>query len=227
MSRVRPTLPRTATIPQRTTLSYAVLGLLALRPMNAYELVQGYRRSLGLVMGRSDAAIYAEPKRLEADGLLTRAEQHRGQRVVSVYEITDAGRTELRSWLDAPPTFPLVDAEPVLRVVFADQGELDQLRRSIAAFREEALSRSFALRAIPAEYLRAAGPYQQRSPLVAMSGRFVVDLMTGYVRWCDWALDAIDAWREGRSRPEEWALAQFTEMAGELARLTEGRVSPT
>jgi PadR family transcriptional regulator AphA len=195
--------------------------------MNAYELVQGYRRSLGLVMSRSEAAIYAEPKRLETDGLLTRAEEQRGQRVVPVYEITDAGRAELRSWLDAPPTFPLVDAEPVLRAVFADQGDLAQLRRSLVAFREDALTRSFALRAIPDEYLRAAGPYQQRSPLVALSGRFVVDLIALYVRWCDWALDAVDAWRDDRVRPEDWALERFTEMADELARLTAGRVPPT
>jgi DNA-binding PadR family transcriptional regulator len=213
-------------IPTRTTLSYAVLGLLALRPMNAYDLVQGYRRSLGQVMHRSEAAIYAEPKRLEADGLLTSTEEQRGRRVVPVYEITDTGRAELRSWLDAPPTFPLVDAEPVLRAVFADQGDLEQLRRSLAAFRDDALTRSFALQAIPREYLRAAGPYQHRSPLVALSGRFVVDLYVLYVHWCDWALAAVDAWLDGRVRPDEWALEQFAGMAGELAHLTEGRVPP-
>lgn len=195
--------------------------------MNAYELVQGYRRSLGQVMSRSEAAIYAEPKRLEADGLVTHTEQARGRRTVPVYDITDAGRSELQTWLGSPPTFPQVDAEPALRVLFADQSDVARLRATVLAFREEAVTRALGLKAITEEYLGRTGPYQERSPVVLISGRFVSDLFTTYVRWCDWALDAIDAWEQAGDGDGTWATERFAEIADALGTLTgEPRRSP-
>lgn len=178
----------------RTTLSYAVLGLLSLRSMGAYELVQGYARSLGQVMSRSEAAIYAEPKRLEAAGLVTHADERRGNRIVAVYSITDAGRDELRAWLARPTTFPEVDAEPVLRVVFADAARADEVRTTVTAFRAEVCTRLLGMHTIADEYRAGTGPYQQRAPLVALSGQFVVELMSAYLRWCDGVLAALDEW---------------------------------
>lgn len=207
----------------RTTLSYAVLGLLSLRSMGAYELVQGYARSLGQVMSRSQAAIYAEPKRLEAAGLITHTDERRGNRIVAVYSITDAGRDELRAWLSRPPTFPEVDAEPVLRVVFADTERPEQMRATITAFRDEVLVRLLAMRTIADEYRAGAGPYQQRAPIVALSGRFVVELMTTYLRWCDWVLATLDEW--GTLGPEAVPAAlEVIDTIGRTAtRLGEGR----
>lgn len=200
----------------RTTVSYAVLGLLSLRSMNAYELVQGYGRSLGIVMSRSDAAIYAEPKRLEADGLITHTDLPRGRRVVPVYSITDAGRDELRAWLGSPPAFPQVDAEPILRVVFANLEDLDQLRANIAAFRADAVARAIGFAAVGHEYQAQQGPYQHRSALVALSGRFVADLFDTYVRWCDWALDALDDWQRTDGSTEAWSAACFDDIVATL-----------
>ncbi len=219
--------PPEPAIPTRTTLSYAVLGLLSLRPMNAYELVQGYGRSLGQVMSRSEAAIYAEPRRLEADGLVTHTEQARGRRTVPVYDITDAGRAELHTWLGSPPTFPQVDAEPALRVLFADQGDVAQLRATVVAFREEAITRALGLKAITEEYVGRTGPYQDRFPVVLISGRFVSDLFTTYVRWCDWALEAIDAWEQDTAGDGDWASPRFAEIAGSLGSLTRGGLPGT
>jgi DNA-binding PadR family transcriptional regulator len=208
----------------RTTVSYAVLGLLSLRSMNAYELVQGYGRSLGIVMSRSDAAIYAEPKRLEADGLITHTDLSRGRRVVPVYSITDAGRDELRAWLGSPPEFPQVDAEPILRVVFANLDDLDQLRANITAFRADAVARAIGFAAVGHEYQAQQGPYQHRSALVALSGRFVADLFDTYVRWCDWALDALDDWQRTDGSTEAWSAACFDDIVATLAHLAAPRL---
>ena len=197
----------------RTTLSYSVLGLLALRPMNAYDLVQGYTRSLGQVMSRSEAAIYAEPKRLEADGLVTSTDEVRGRRMVSIYAITDAGRAELRAWLATPTGFPQVDAEPALRVVFADQGDPEHLRATIVTFREQAMARAIGLHAIASEYRDGVGLYQGRALFAAMSGRFVTDLIVSYVRWCDWALEQLDAIDRGSKGGADGALTSATAQA--------------
>lgn len=208
------------TKPTRGSLSYAVLGLLSLRPMSPYELVQGYGRSAGQVMPRSEAAIYAEPRRLEAAGLVTHADEARGRRVVPVYSITDAGRAELDAWLSDPNGFPQLEAEPVLRVVFADPLDPSPLRATINEFREGSLARLAVVRAMVAEYEQGSGPYQHRAPLVAMSGRFLVDLFATYLHWCDWALGAIESWPSEPETAEAWAAEVFAGMARHIDRVT-------
>lgn len=217
----------------RTTLSYSVLGLLALRPMSAYELVQGYLRNLGQVMSRSEAAIYAEPKRLEVDGLVARSDEVRGKRTVPIYSITDVGRAELRDWLATPTGFPQIDAEPALRVVFADQGDPAHLRATIITFREQAMARAVGLHAIASEYRDGVGLYQQRALLAAMSGRFVTDLIVAYLRWCDWALDELDELDRGAktatagaltsTAAQAYAIDAFAEIADLLASVIDAR----
>src|SRR5437879_6478216 len=86
--------------------SYAVLGLLSLRPWTAYEIELQARRSLNFVAPRARTALYAEPKKLVTRGLATATPERRGQRTVAVYEISDAGRDEFRSWFKTPAAFP-------------------------------------------------------------------------------------------------------------------------
>ena len=47
-----------------TTTSYAILGLLNIKPWSAYELTQQAQRSLRYVWPKSESHLYAEPKRL-------------------------------------------------------------------------------------------------------------------------------------------------------------------
>lgn len=191
---------------QRTTTSYAVLGLLALRPMSAYELAQQYKRSIGIASPRGDSAIYNEPKRLVADGLATARDDQRGRRTVAVYAITDAGRSALRAWLAESSPFPTIEAEPVVRALFADQGDPADLDRTIAALVDAARARRRFLASIGAEYLAGTGPYPERLDLVALTGKFALDLFDFLERWGSWAQEALAEWPEERSDREAWAL---------------------
>ena len=47
-----------------TTTSYAILGLLNIKPWSAYELTQQAQRSLRYAWPNSESHLYAEPKRL-------------------------------------------------------------------------------------------------------------------------------------------------------------------
>ena len=47
-----------------TTTSYAILGLLNIKPWSAYELTQQAQRSLRYLWPKSESHLYAEPKRL-------------------------------------------------------------------------------------------------------------------------------------------------------------------
>ena len=64
----------------RTTTSYAVLGLLAIRPWTTYELAKQVQRSLRWFWPRAERKLYDEPKRLAADGLATATREHTGKR---------------------------------------------------------------------------------------------------------------------------------------------------
>jgi hypothetical protein len=77
-----------------------------------------------------------------------------------------------------------------------------------------------------AEYEQGTGPYQHRAPLVAMSGRFLVDLFTTYLHWCDWALDAIDAWPTDAEAAQAWAADVFGGMAQHIDRVTHNAGTP-
>lgn len=188
-----------------TSTSYTVLGLLALGPKTGYELVQGYSRSIGQISSRSDSVLYNEPKRLAADGLVEAVVEQRGKRSVAIYAITDAGFEVLEKWLTEPPTFPLLEADPIIRAVFSDFAELEHLRQTIVTFRAESIQRRDMLASIAETYLGDEGLYQERLHIVALSGRFVGYLLQAYIDWCDFALAGLETWAEDGDDQQEWA----------------------
>jgi PadR family transcriptional regulator, regulatory protein AphA len=207
---------------KRTGTSYTVLGLLALGPKTGYELVQGYARSIGQISSCSDAVLYNEPKRLVADGLVTAVEESRGKRTVAVYSIIDAGMDVLRQWLTEPPAFPVLEADPIIRTVFSDFIDLDQLRDTIIAFRAEAEARRNVLAAIGESYLAGEGLYQERMHIVMLSGRFVGFLMQAYIDWCDWALTGLDYWPEDDEGRRQWARTAMHQYLHDIGRSSSG-----
>ena len=209
-------------MPQRTTLSYAVLGLLSIRPMSAYDIVQGYNRSLGMILSRSEASIYDEPKKLARDGLVTSHDEQRGRRSVAIYEITDDGKRALATWRDTEPAFPAIDAEPALRVIFADLDDTDDLRNAVHSFRRQAVERAAFQRSMAEEYLARSGPFQERQPVVALGGAFVAKLFAAYIEWCDDALAALDVWELGGEERAAWGV----EGIQRLARLLDAHLPP-
>ena len=105
-------------MPSRLTpTSYALLGLLAIRPWSAYELTQYMKRTaLSRLWPRTEASIYREPKNLLEHGLAAASIEREGERSRTVYEITDAGRLELRSWLARPGAGLSFECEAALQV---------------------------------------------------------------------------------------------------------------
>src|SRR5437867_4237614 len=112
--------------PGLSTTSYAILGLLAIRPWTAYELAQQALRSLRFCWPKSESLIYAEPKRLVRLGLATVEHEPAGRRTRARYAITLAGRDALRYWLASAPAPPQLEFEGLLRIMFANQGTSEQ-----------------------------------------------------------------------------------------------------
>lgn len=200
-----------------TTTSYTVLGLLGLGEWTAYELAGLMARSVGLVLPRAPSVIYAEPKRLVAAGLATTREEARGRRSVAVYAITDAGRTHLREWLATPSAFPSLDAEAIVKTVFADAGSLDALRATVHQLRVDAEARLAAVLEQNEGYLvhKPSVPFPDRLPVIALAGRFPLLYLRFLLEWSSWAEEQLSAWtaRDDGSIDvgalEGWALETF------------------
>src|SRR3712207_1615136 len=111
-----------------TTTSYALLGLLSVRSWTTYELAKQVQRSLNWFWPRAERKLYDEPKQLAALGLAVTEERFTGRRRSRAYSITDEGRADLRRWLDEPPAPRLSEFEGMVKVFFADAGDLAQLR---------------------------------------------------------------------------------------------------
>lgn len=179
-----------------TTTSYAVLGLLALRPWTTYELIQQMERSLWRLWPRAPSRLYEEPKKLVAHGLATASREQVGRRARHVYTITPAGREALAGWLEEPARGPVLEAEQVLKLFFAEQGSKRAALARIREAREWAAARAAEDLALSEAYLAGAGQFPQRSAVLAVTGRFITEFAEMVARWADWAEEHVASWPE-------------------------------
>lgn len=181
-----------------TATSFALLGLLALQPWTAYELVAQTRRSLHHFWPRSEAHLYAELKRLVERGHAHAevVDGRRGQR--TRYSITPEGRDALEDWLATEPAPPAIEVEALLRMLLADQGTLGDLRAALQATGRQARELRDTALGLGEELLRTGGPFPHRLHLtervVALYGEFLLLL----IRWCDETSDEVEKWSDTR-----------------------------
>ena len=100
------------------SLKHALLGLLTYHPMTGYEVKQFFDSSVQHFWNAELSQIYPTMKALEDQGLVEKhveGQENRPNR--KVYEITDAGRDELGSWL-REPSMPADMRDPFLIKIF-------------------------------------------------------------------------------------------------------------
>jgi PadR family transcriptional regulator AphA len=183
----------TAAVQKLTTTSYAVLGLLALRPWTTYELARQISRG-GQYWLRSRSKLFEEPKKLAALGLAAATASATGNRPRTVYSITGPGREALAAWLAAPGEPPVLESEQLLKVFFAEHGTRADLLATIEGLRDWArdeLTRN-AVRA--RQYLAGLGEFPDRAPILTLVGRFNTDFAETVLRWADWAAAVVRDW---------------------------------
>ena len=99
------------------SLRHAVLGLLAVHPATGYELAQSFDRSLAHAWHASHSQIYPELAKLEGEGMVEVVGQ--GPRNSRTYDVTPAGREELRRWLVEVEPSRAQRSEQAVRMFFA------------------------------------------------------------------------------------------------------------
>lgn len=190
-----------------TTTSYAVLAVLALRDHSTYELTKQMRFSLHYLWPRAESNVYAEPKRLVAAGLAVSRDERTGDRRRTVYSITDAGRAALADWLAAPSARQRYESEAVLKVLFAENGTVDDMLASIRAVREDAMAAVAHWRDIADLYAAGEGAYPNRFALSALVARLLAEQQAVTARWAAWAEELVARWDESSAGDVEWGVA--------------------
>jgi len=138
--------------------------------------------------------VYEEPKKLATAGLPTSQACFTGKRRSTVYQITAAGRTALRDWLETPAAGLRMVFEAMIKVAFADAGDVNQLRTVIRDIRVDAEARLTEILGRSAQYAATGGPFPGRLPIVAITGKLLMGQYDAVVRWAQWAEDAIGEW---------------------------------
>jgi DNA-binding PadR family transcriptional regulator len=205
--------------PPVTTTTFAILGLLALRPMSSHELTQQMDRGMARYWPRAASKLYEEPKKLVALGLARDAIRTVRGRQRAVYSITPAGRKALRRWLASPGRGPSLECEQLLHVFFAEHGSKQDLIDSISAARAWADARTAENADIARGYASGAGLFPERLPHTLLVGRFLADFEDMVARWSDWARGIVDDWPDiGTATPDEATLAYLGSRAPQRSR---------
>lgn len=85
------------------TLSYALLGLLAVQPFSGYDLARLMKRPVGLFWQARHSQIYPELARLESGGFVTHETVEQEDRPdKKIYKISESGLAALRQWVSGP-----------------------------------------------------------------------------------------------------------------------------
>lgn len=177
-----------------TTTSYAILGLLAIRPWSTYELAKQMRRNLHYFWPRAESNLYAEPKRLVEGGFAQAQSQPVGQRRRTVYSITPKGRRTLERWIGEPAGESRLESETLVKMMFAPYGSKRDMLAHLQRFLDELETKRQNLRAIFQEYLAGEDPFPERAHVNVVCYRLIWDYTEAAVSWAAWAIGRVERW---------------------------------
>jgi DNA-binding PadR family transcriptional regulator len=197
-----------------------------LREWSAYELTRSMGRTLHWFWPRAESGIYAEARRLQADGLAsarTAPAADGSRRTRTVYKLTAKGRKALRSWLATPGGSIQMFIEPFLRVHLARGATLDDLQASIAAGETTADELLNTAVEVAREFLAGTHPFQDD---IALRGLLFEGLWAQGLALQQWAAHTraeLARWRDldGDDAARDRARAAMT------AALTWAEMRPT
>jgi DNA-binding PadR family transcriptional regulator len=175
-------------------MSFAILGLLAIRPWSTYELTKLLGRSVQYVLPRTEANRYLEPKRLVQAGLATSASVAVGRRRRTVYSITTSGRAALERWLREPARPTALESEALLKTLFADTAPRETLLARIGDFGAEAEAVEAPWRDIAREYADGGGIFPERIHINTLFWVLLDRWARLRAEWAAWAAMEVRSW---------------------------------
>jgi DNA-binding PadR family transcriptional regulator len=192
-----------------TTTSYAILGLLAVKPWTTHELVLQVDKSMRRMWPRAQSKLYEEPKKLVAHGFARATDDSVGRRRRTRYTITAKGRRALAAWLQVPGEGPVLEFEQLLKISLADSGSKADIVANLEAARAWVLDQNEENLATARAYLEGHGAFPERAALNQLGGLFLTELYVMVARWVVWASDVVKDW------PDDVREAPFNALVAE------------
>lgn len=179
------------------TLSYALLGLLARKPLSGYDLAQQMKKRVGLMWSALPSQIYPELARLEGQGLVMHqvVEQHDYRPDKKVYHITETGRAALRAWVTAPTAPSSLRDEFLLKTysiwLAEPQPAIERFREHEQAHRQQLAEYEELLARLTREWGSALE--ERDSPMfgTALALRYSIGYEKNYLDWCQWVIEQL------------------------------------
>jgi PadR family transcriptional regulator AphA len=180
--------------------------------------------TLRAIWPRAESHIYAEIKRLEKAGLASSSVERRGERQRSVYTLTSQGEDALQEWLVESSRRFAYESEALLKVAYAEHGEIDDLRRNIAGIRDEAIEDL----EIMGQVFEHIVTHEQkilpkRRAYNALVSRFILEIIEARLRWVEYADAYVADWPDVISdeSKEAQGTASYKESLAHLRTLLE------
>ena len=192
-----------------TPTSYALLGLLAIKPWTTYELAKQMDRTLSRFWPRARSKLYEEPKKLVARGLARSTDDTVGRRTRTVYAITPKGRRALSAWVAEPGEGPTLEFEQLLKVFFSDSGTSTDVLHTLHDVRAWVHERTLVNIDTGRAYLEGRSAFPERAAVNMVVGQFLEDFLEAVDEWAEWATGVVETWPEGPAdaRQDEAVLA--------------------
>lgn len=185
---------------QPSPATYALLGLLVIRPWTGYELTEQAQRSLRYIWPTSEAHLYREQKRLVSLGWAKAHEESVGLRARTRYSITPAGRRAFRSWMETEPAPPQFEVEGIVRTFFGDLGSVDALVDSMRSTSRQARERIDGMLGFVDDFLDTGGPFPERLHVIALALEAITEVLATIDSYFSEAASEVEGWDTTKGR---------------------------
>jgi DNA-binding PadR family transcriptional regulator len=120
-----------------SSFSYAVMAVVGRNGASGPELVRMASGGAPFFWTGAGSHVLRTARRLADDGYLRTHSEPAKTRPRTVYQLTPKGRRAFREWLTEPSTFPRIQHEAAIRLFASDLGDIDKVRASLRALRDE------------------------------------------------------------------------------------------
>ena len=168
-----------------------LLGLLAIEPMSGYDLGVVIRASVGHIWNESYGQIYANLKKLAAEGFVTsKTERQKGKPDRRIYSVTRKGEERLAKWLAVPPQPEIARNELLLKLFFGAQVPTEILIGFVEHMAESEGAVLKELTRLEHEEIAQSKQYPG-APYWKMAARFGQMELKAHLRWAEETLDEL------------------------------------
>ena len=122
----------------RTSIDYAILGLLSRQPLTGYDIKKMFAGSETLYWSGNNNQVYTSLANLLKKGFVSKETKLQADNPPrKIYSITPQGQAELDKWLRIEPELPRLRNPFLIQLAWADRLEPHELDALLARYEEE------------------------------------------------------------------------------------------